>query len=32
MKSWLVKNGIEIYSKLGEGESVIRTLKSKIYK
>ena len=36
MKSWLEKNGIEMYSTQNEGKSVkkkfIRTLKSKIYK
>ena len=37
MKSWLEKNGIEMYSTHNEGKSVIaesfiRTLKNKIYK
>ena len=37
MKSWLERNGIEIYSTHNEGESAVarrfnRTLKNKIYK
>ena len=37
MKSWLEKNGIEMFSMHNEGKSVvgerfIRTLKNKIYK